>query len=139
LVESTPSPSTLGEGGGECLRETNRTEDPLPYPPPDYRGREKWIAAHASAAAMGLAILAKGPPAGFVILFLMLLAAIERQWKKPWQWILTGAPLTLTVIALPWFVYIHSLPEWPIVREELKVIVSGEEHRGWFFMYFPQS
>src|SRR5437870_9259552 len=36
----TPSPSTLGEGWGEGLRERNASQDPLPRPLPEYWERE---------------------------------------------------------------------------------------------------
>jgi hypothetical protein len=94
--------------------------------------------AHLAAVATALAVLAKGPPAAFVAIFLAGLLVATRKWRVLWRWIITGAPLTLLVIALPWFLYVRALPEWPIVQRELRIALLGGEHQQPFYLYFPE-
>src|SRR5439155_12916789 len=84
-------------------------------------------------------VLAKGPPAAFVAIFFILLAAVSNRWHVLWRWALTGAPITLAIIALPWFHYIHSLPQWPVIKKQLAIALRGEAHRGPFYQYIPQT
>jgi 4-amino-4-deoxy-L-arabinose transferase-like glycosyltransferase len=94
--------------------------------------------AHLSALAIALAVLAKGPPAAFVAIFFAALLISTRKWRVLWRWLLTGAPLTIALISLPWFLYVRSLPEWPVVQHELAIALMGGEHQEPFYYYFPQ-
>jgi 4-amino-4-deoxy-L-arabinose transferase-like glycosyltransferase len=93
--------------------------------------------AHASAACAGAAVLAKGLPAAFVLIFFVLVALLYRRASRLWKFCLTGAPVTFALIALPWFLYARTLPEWHIVTSEVSVALGGEKHRGHFYQYFP--
>jgi 4-amino-4-deoxy-L-arabinose transferase-like glycosyltransferase len=95
--------------------------------------------SHMAAIMIALTILAKGAPAAFGVIFFVAYAGSTKRWNVLWRWLVTGAPLTVAIIAVPWFRYIHTLPEWPVVAEEIKVILQGEEHRSPFYLYFPQT
>ena len=92
--------------------------------------------AHASGAAIGLLALAKGPPALFPLLFLLAAAAVRRRWDVPRRWLLYGAPATALLVAAPWFAYIASVPEAPVLWHELRVVAGGGGHRRSFLIYF---
>lgn len=84
---------------------------------------------HLSALGMGLAVLSKGPPAVFPVLFLIGLAGVSGRWRVLWAWVKSGAPLTLAVVALPWFVYVHQTVGWGVLEEEAGVVLAGEGHK----------
>jgi 4-amino-4-deoxy-L-arabinose transferase-like glycosyltransferase len=92
--------------------------------------------AHVSAVAIALALLSKGAPAIYPVLFLIAACAARRRWDVLRRWVLAGAPATLLVLAVPWFLYIRNVPEARILLRELEVIATGGGHRGWFFVYF---
>lgn len=93
---------------------------------------------HLGALACGLAAMAKGPPAMFPLLFLLVWAAVERDWRVIKRFLLTGALLTLALVAGWWFYVISRTPEWDVIRRELDVVTGGERHPGPFYAYFPQ-
>ena len=66
----------------------------------------RWIAwMHFGALGIALAILSKGGPGIFPILFLILLAAVERTWQPVNRFLKSGAILTLLIVAAPWFLF----------------------------------
>src|SRR2546423_7481696 len=99
----------------------------------EFAARRRFLLAHASAAMIALAVLAKGPPALFAALFFVAYALIAHRPRRLWEWCLTGAPITGAIIALPWFLYIRALPEWPIIYEEMRAALAGRAHRGPFY------
>jgi 4-amino-4-deoxy-L-arabinose transferase-like glycosyltransferase len=93
---------------------------------------------HAAGAAVGLAVMAKGPPAAYPVLFLIVLCCVERRWKPLARFFLSGAPLTAAVIALPWFLYVRHDPMYSQLVGDLKNSAGGGRgHSGWFFTYIP--
>jgi 4-amino-4-deoxy-L-arabinose transferase-like glycosyltransferase len=92
--------------------------------------------AHVSAVAIALTVLSKGLPALFPVLFLVAMCAIRRQWSLLARWLFCGAPLTVILLAAPWFIYITSSPEWKILIDELREMADASGHGGWFFIYF---
>jgi 4-amino-4-deoxy-L-arabinose transferase-like glycosyltransferase len=93
---------------------------------------------HLAAAAIGLAVLAKGPPGAFPLLFLIAWAAIERRWTALRRFLVSGALLTAVAIGASWFFLIRSTPEARILLTEVRVVTAGEQHPGPFYVYVPQ-
>ena len=54
--------------------------------------------------------MTKGPPAAYPLLLLLGLAALDRRWDVLRRWLTSGAPLTIALIGLPWFVYLMRHP-----------------------------
>jgi 4-amino-4-deoxy-L-arabinose transferase-like glycosyltransferase len=92
---------------------------------------------HAAALAMALAVLAKGPPAAYPVIFLVGLAAVERRWRIVWRFVTSGAPLTLVVIAAPWFAYVAMDPTVRQLTRDLRNSAAGVGHNSLFLVYFP--
>lgn len=93
---------------------------------------------HAAAAMIALAILSKGPPAGFPLLFFIGLAAFNRRWSALGQFVASGAPLTAAVIALPWFLYVRQDPMYGQLVGDLRNSAGGGRgHSGLFTTYLP--
>lgn len=98
-------------------------------------GSMMWF--HVAAAATAGAILSKGPPGAYPPLFFVAMVALTRRWKALWRFVASGAPLTLIVLAAPWFVYVfHTIgvAQWVQELHELE----GEDHPGYFWQYFYQ-
>ena len=92
---------------------------------------------HLAAAACGLAVMAKGAPALFPLIFLISLCIARRTARPLSVFLRSGALLTFAVIALPWFAYIWLDPESRrVMAHETSILVSGGGHEGWFFQYF---
>ncbi|MBC8108486.1 MAG: glycosyltransferase family 39 protein [Anaerolineae bacterium] len=102
---------------------------------PGARRRILWF--QLSGIAIGLACIAKGPPAMFPILFLTAMTLITRRWRVALQWFISGAPLIAAIIGAPWWIYARSLPQGSAVARELNVLLDEPNHPGWFFVYFP--
>src|SRR5205807_1762336 len=56
---------------------------------------------HLGAVGTALAVMSKGPPGFYPPLFLVLWCIVRWDWKPMSRLFLSGAPLTLIVIALP--------------------------------------
>jgi len=84
-----------------------------------------------SAIAMALAMLAKGPPAGFPLLFLLAMAAIRRTWRPLLDWLRSGAPLTFAVMGGWWWLAAWLHPSAHVITEELERLTAGRGHFGW--------
>jgi 4-amino-4-deoxy-L-arabinose transferase-like glycosyltransferase len=93
---------------------------------------------HTAALAMALALLAKGPPAAYPLIFLVALAAVERRWRVLWRVVASGAPLTLLAIATPWFAYVAMDPTVRQLTGDLRNSAAGGGHSSLFLTYFPQ-
>jgi len=102
------------------------------------RGRAAlWF--HLAALAMALAVLSKGPPAVFPVLFLLTLCAVERQWRPLWRFVTSGAPLTAAAVALPWFLYVAGHPMAGQLGDDLRNSAEGGKgHETTFLTYGPQ-
>jgi 4-amino-4-deoxy-L-arabinose transferase-like glycosyltransferase len=112
-----------------------RCLDEARTPPPPLTARFVFW-AHLSAVATALTVLAKGLPAVYPILFLIGACAVRRRWIVLARWLLCGAPVTLVLLAAPWFIYITSTPEWKTLIDELREMAEASGHHGWFFNYF---
>jgi 4-amino-4-deoxy-L-arabinose transferase-like glycosyltransferase len=96
---------------------------------------------HLAGANIGLAVLAKGPPAAFALLFLIVWGLAELQSRARWRtlgwFFLGGAWLTAIAVAGWWFLYVRSAPEWDIIGVEMRAIAKGRQHASAFYLYFP--
>src|SRR5688572_21569200 len=93
---------------------------------------------HGAALAMALALLAKGPPAAYPVIFLVALAGFERRWRAVWRFVTSGAPLTLVLVAAPWFAYVAMDPTVRQLTGDLRNSAAGGGHSSLFVSYFPQ-
>jgi hypothetical protein len=90
------------------------------------------------AVATALAVLSKGPPGFYPLLFLLVWCLVRWRWSVLYRFAVSGAPLTVIVIAAPWFVYIFKavgIEQW---KKESDELLGGEAHGGIFLVYFPQ-
>jgi 4-amino-4-deoxy-L-arabinose transferase-like glycosyltransferase len=90
-----------------------------------------------SGAMIGLAVVAKGPPAAFAVVFLLALCAIDRDWKLAIRWLLSGAPLIAAAIGAPWYIYIIRTIGYATFKYELQISVEGAEHQALALQYLP--
>lgn len=106
-----------------------------------------WIAAsdprfrwhHLAAAATGFVILSKGAPAIFVFIFLIAFCASEKRWDVTLRFLKSGAPITLLIIAVPWFIYAdQKLGGGAVFAGEISNTVRGGDHFRLPFDYIPQ-
>lgn len=97
-------------------------------------GKLVWF--HVFGVCTALAALAKGPPALFPVLFLIGISFLDR--SLVWRFFKSGAVVTFTVIALPWFLYVYLSPASAQISEELQTVTLGGEHSHSFINYFPQ-
>ncbi len=95
----------------------------------------RWF--HLSAVGIALAAMAKGGPAGFPILFLLLLTVAARRWRLPWEWVRSGAPLTAALLSA-WWLYVSFSPAARQIAGELGQFIDGGEHHAPFYHYFAQ-
>jgi 4-amino-4-deoxy-L-arabinose transferase-like glycosyltransferase len=88
-----------------------------------------------AGVCIGLAVMSKGPPAVFPVVFLIGLAAVLRRWRILSEFLLSGSFLAAAAIALPWWIYISQLPEFKTVGNEIKKVTLGLDHPGppWFY------
>jgi 4-amino-4-deoxy-L-arabinose transferase-like glycosyltransferase len=92
---------------------------------------------HLSAASIALAALAKGPPAAFPVIFLIGLAVLNRRAKPLWDWLKCGAPLTLALLAAPWFIFVFRNVGAAVLKREFGVILAGAGHKEPPWHYLP--
>ncbi len=83
---------------------------------------------HLSAVAMALAVLSKGPGGLFPLVFLVGLCSVERYWRPLRTFALSGAPITLLALALPWFVYVWYHPSSEALANDMELSMTG---KGW--------
>jgi 4-amino-4-deoxy-L-arabinose transferase-like glycosyltransferase len=98
-------------------------------------GKTIWL--HLAAAATGLAIMSKGGPGAYPLLFLLIFAIIERRWDLPLRFVSGGAILTLALIAAPWFIYIAAAMGVHTFIFEIRTVASGRDHWDWPTSYIP--
>ena len=89
----------------------------------------------AAGIAIGGAIMSKGPPAVFPVLFLFALAWALGRGRILAEFLLSGALLALAAVAAPWWWYVSQRPEFSVVGNELKKVTLGLDHPGppWFY------
>lgn len=100
-------------------------------------GGAGWL--HAAAASMALAALAKGPPAAYPMLFLIVWSVLAGRLRNLWRFVLCGAPLTFIVVAAPWFALTASDPSsGQLIRDLGNSVEGGKGHWDWPHVYVHQ-
>ncbi|MGC4033988.1 MAG: glycosyltransferase family 39 protein [Tepidisphaeraceae bacterium] len=96
----------------------------------DARPGRDVIWQHLGAVCCALTVLAKGPPAIYLVIFMTGLCAIRQDWRPMSRFFRTGAVTTLLVIAVPWFVYVarHSTQEGQLGTDLLNSAEGGDHH-----------
>lgn len=126
---------TAASAAGGVIAYATPRPAPTSAPPMTLRSAA-WF--HAAGAAIGLAVLAKGPPAAYPVLFFVLLAAFDRQWRPLLRFVTCGAPVTAALIALPWFLYVRQDPDYTQLAADMANSARGGRGRSvLFFTYIP--
>lgn len=86
---------------------------------------------HLLAVSVAMIVMAKGAPAIFVAILLISYAAVEHRWDILKRFILSGAPLTLILLAVPWFYFAEDA-----AGSELRNTLVGGDHFDWPWRYF---
>ena len=96
---------------------------------------------YIAGAALGLAILAKGPVAlALPGLCILIWTAFTKKWKTIFTWHLIPAFGLLSVITLPWYISVHKATngEWTkgfFIENNLNRFSSAQEgHEGFFLL-----
>jgi len=97
----------------------------------------RWLTFHLAAAVTGLSLFAKQGPGFFAPLFFIVLAMARGQYKPLWRFVLSGAPLTLLIIAGWWYGYAIMDRGVDQFRSELAETTGGLDHPATFLTYFP--
>jgi 4-amino-4-deoxy-L-arabinose transferase-like glycosyltransferase len=92
---------------------------------------------HLAAAATGLAFDAKQGGLVYPLVFLVLYAAVERRWRWLGRFVLSGAPVTLGVFALPWYATTIAMIGFETFRKEISDVAGGRDHPGSAVLYVP--
>lgn len=80
---------------------------------------------HVAAIAIAAGVMVKGPIAGYPLLFLIAMAVVERRWVVLKQFAMSGALLTVVLLAAPWFAYVAMRPELSVLAGDLENSVRG--------------
>lgn len=91
-----------------------------------------WVWPHLAALSVGMVVLSKGAPAIFAALFLVFWCFVERRGDVLKRFAFSGAPLTLAIIAIPWFLMVPDES-----AEELANTLLGRDHFEWPWNYVP--
>lgn len=83
-----------------------------------------WLAG----AGIGLALMTKGGPAVFPILFLLGWSAANRTWRYIVDFLRTGGWVAVLAIGLPWYVYLYCTVGLQVIWKELHVVTQGDDH-----------
>jgi 4-amino-4-deoxy-L-arabinose transferase-like glycosyltransferase len=101
-------------------------------------GAPSLLSFHLAAVAVGLAVLAKGPPAAFAGLFFVAHLVVERNWPALRRFLISGALITAALIGGSWFLAIRGSQHFATLANEIGVIARGDNHPAPFYLYFWQ-
>ena len=103
--------------------------------PTNWRFCARWFAS--AGVSLGLAVLSKGPPAAFALLFAgALLAVVRRNLRAIAAWMALACAIG-AIIGAPWFVYVASQPQGAVIAEELRIAAEGQDHYQAPWYYLP--
>ena len=83
-----------------------------------------WLAG----AGIGLALMSKGGPAVFPVLFLIGWSAANCTWRYIVDFLRMGGWVAFLAIGLPWYVYLYSTVGLEVIWKELHVVTQGDDH-----------
>ena len=83
-----------------------------------------WLAG----AGIGLALMTKGGPAVFPVLFLLGWSMVNRTWRYIIDFLRTGGCFASLAIGLPWYVYLYFTVGLEVIVKELNVVTQGDDH-----------
>jgi hypothetical protein len=92
---------------------------------------------HLAAFAIGMSILCKGAPGAFPMIFLVALALVERSFSRIRRFLVSGAFLTLAIVACPWFLFAGHHEGWHTFLFELRNVEAGTDHGAPIYQYIP--
>jgi 4-amino-4-deoxy-L-arabinose transferase-like glycosyltransferase len=92
---------------------------------------------HLAAGATGLSLFAKQGFGFFPLIFFIAFALIRRRYKTLGKFVISGAPLTLLVVAGWWYGYAAASRGIVQFRRELVEVTEGIDHPAPFYAYFP--
>jgi 4-amino-4-deoxy-L-arabinose transferase-like glycosyltransferase len=100
--------------------------------------KRDWPWLQAVAVCLAGMILAKGPPAVYLLIFWIARSAARRDWRLLRQFFTRGAILTTLILAVPWFIYIarHTTAEGQL-GADLTNSADGGDHPGPPWEYVP--
>jgi 4-amino-4-deoxy-L-arabinose transferase-like glycosyltransferase len=115
---------------------TALSDSPL-NPKPKIQNPKSFAWMHLAAFSIAMSILCKGGPGGFPIAFLVAFAAIQRSTLPIRRFILSGAPITLLLLAAPWFLFAAHNQGWATFLFELHNVQAGTDHGIPAYQYIP--
>lgn len=92
---------------------------------------------HLAAAAAGFSLFAKQGFGFFPLLFFIAFSLIRRRCKPLWGFVISGAPLTLLIVAGWWYGYAAASQGIVQFRRELAEVTEGIDHPAPFYAYVP--
>jgi 4-amino-4-deoxy-L-arabinose transferase-like glycosyltransferase len=92
---------------------------------------------HIASAAIAGAVMSKGPPGFYPLLFLVAWPIFRRGDRPIWRWITSGAPLTAIFLGAPWWAYILLTVGYQTLVTELHAVTTGRDHGGSPLVYVP--
>lgn len=96
----------------------------------------RWL--HVVAVCLAAMILAKGPPAVYLLIFWIARCAARQNWQSLRRFFTAGAVGTMLLIAVPWFVYVarFTTAEGQL-GADLANSADGGDHPGPPWEYIP--
>lgn len=92
---------------------------------------------HAAAVATGLSFFAKQGPGFFPLIFFVTMALLRKKPRAIGKFFISGAPLTLLVVAGWWYAYAIADQGMAQFRRELTEVTEGTDHPATFLVYIP--
>lgn len=92
-------------------------------------------------AAVGIAGagMAKGGPAAYPLVFIVLYGLIERDWRLARRFVTSGAILLAVALAGPWFVYVIATKGMHVFSTEVDNLTAGKNHFAWPTIYLSDG
>jgi 4-amino-4-deoxy-L-arabinose transferase-like glycosyltransferase len=92
---------------------------------------------HIASAAIAGAVMSKGPPGFYPLIFLVAWPIVRRGDRALWRWVTNGGPLTTILLGAPWWVYIVVTIGPGKFLNELRNVAEGRDHGNSPLAYVP--